>query len=241
MQICEHPLSDQTCQLKHIHQNQSATLRKEYQSGVMCGNNVLLLLLCVFHIRNNNNNSWCVATTCCCCCCAYFAFVTTTTAPTTTATTATKKLFLSFSPNFQGQIHAGLPFGQGQMWQHLNNTNRFFHVERKRGGTFLCLREKKVATAFWARIKRVALLCCKNYRGAERFRSNLSKQMHCCHMSSVATERIKDLDKLNMVKTCNGGKVLASSQFLLLPQLPQITLLDSKVVKNDSKIVISLC
>ena len=34
LQICEHALSDRTCQLRHIHQNQSATLRKEYQSGI---------------------------------------------------------------------------------------------------------------------------------------------------------------------------------------------------------------
>jgi len=53
------------------------------------------------------------------------------------------------------------------------------------------------------------------------------------------TVRIKDLDKLKLVKICNNGQVLGSSQFSLLPQLPQKTMLASKVVKNDSKIVIS--
>ena len=37
------------------------------------------------------------------------------------------------------------------------------------------------------------------------------------------------------------GLILGSNQFLLLPQLPQKILLASKVVKSDSKIIISLC
>ena len=50
--------------------------------------------------------------------------------------------------------------------------------------------------------------------------------------------RIKDWDKLNLIKISNDSKVLGSSQFSLLPQLPHITTLALKVVKNDSKIVI---
>jgi len=46
------------------------------------------------------------------------------------------------------------------------------------------------------------------------------------------TVRIKYLDKLNLVKIRNGGKVLGSSQFSLLPQLPQKMTLASKVIKN---------
>jgi hypothetical protein len=38
----------------------------------------------------------------------------------------------------------------------------------------------------------------------------------------------------------NGGSILSSSQFLILPQLPQKIKLASKVVKVDSKIIISL-
>jgi len=38
-----------------------------------------------------------------------------------------------------------------------------------------------------------------------------------------------------------GGLVLSSSQISLLPQLPQKTTLNLKVVKLDSKIIISLC
>jgi len=37
-----------------------------------------------------------------------------------------------------------------------------------------------------------------------------------------------------------GGLVLGSRQFLLLPQLPQKTPIASKVVKSNSKIIISL-
>ena len=38
---------------------------------------------------------------------------------------------------------------------------------------------------------------------------------------------ITDLDKLKLVKIGNGGLVLSSSQFILLPQLPQ--------KKNDAR------
>ncbi len=41
-------------------------------------------------------------------------------------------------------------------------------------------------------------------------------------------------------KSANGGSILSSSQFMLLPQLPQKIKLMSKVVKSDSKIIISL-
>ncbi len=41
-------------------------------------------------------------------------------------------------------------------------------------------------------------------------------------------------------KSANGGSILSSSQFLILPQLPQKIKLGSKVVKIDSKIIISL-
>jgi hypothetical protein len=41
-------------------------------------------------------------------------------------------------------------------------------------------------------------------------------------------------------KSANGGSILSSSQFLLLPQLPQKIKLALKVVKVDSKIIISL-
>jgi hypothetical protein len=39
-------------------------------------------------------------------------------------------------------------------------------------------------------------------------------------------------------KSANGGSILRSSQFLMLPQLPQKIKLASKVVKVDSKIII---
>jgi hypothetical protein len=41
-------------------------------------------------------------------------------------------------------------------------------------------------------------------------------------------------------KSANGGSILSSSHFLILPQLPQKIKLASKVVKVDSKIFISL-
>jgi hypothetical protein len=41
-------------------------------------------------------------------------------------------------------------------------------------------------------------------------------------------------------KSANGGSILSSSQFLILHQLPQRMKLASKVVKVDSKIIISL-
>jgi hypothetical protein len=41
-------------------------------------------------------------------------------------------------------------------------------------------------------------------------------------------------------KSANGGAILSSSQFLVLPQLPQKIKLASKVVKINSKIIILL-
>ncbi len=41
-------------------------------------------------------------------------------------------------------------------------------------------------------------------------------------------------------KSVNGGSILSLSQFLKLPKLPQKIKLASKVVKVDSKIIISL-
>jgi hypothetical protein len=41
-------------------------------------------------------------------------------------------------------------------------------------------------------------------------------------------------------KSANGGSILSSSQFLILPQQPQKMKLATKVVKVASKIIISL-
>ncbi len=41
-------------------------------------------------------------------------------------------------------------------------------------------------------------------------------------------------------KSANGSSILSSSQFLILPQLPQKMKLASKVIKVDSKIIISM-
>ena len=46
-------------------------------------------------------------------------------------------------------------------------------------------------------------------------------------------------DILNLDKLAYGGLILGSSQFSILPKLPQKMVLDSKVVKIDSKIIIS--
>jgi len=46
--------------------------------------------------------------------------------------------------------------------------------------------------------------------------------------------------ELRQAKFRYGGLVLGSSQFSILPQLPPKILLDSKVVKIEPKIIISL-
>jgi len=46
------------------------------------------------------------------------------------------------------------------------------------------------------------------------------------------TERFTDLGQ---AKICEGGSALGKSRFFLLPQLPQKTMIDSKVVKIDLK------
>ena len=57
---------------------------------------------------------------------------------------------------------------------------------------------------------------------------------------SISTECFTDLDNLNLVKLCNGGLALGSSKYLPLPQVHQEMMLDLKVVKNDTKIIISM-
>ena len=58
--------------------------------------------------------------------------------------------------------------------------------------------------------------------------------------SPFSAVRIKDLDRLNLVKLTSDGLILGASQFLQLPQLTQIVMLALKVVKSNSKIIISL-
>ena len=50
-----------------------------------------------------------------------------------------------------------------------------------------------------------------------------------------------DLNKLNLVKIPHDGSILGLSQIPLLTQLLQKMMLASKVVKIDSKIIISIC
>ena len=51
---------------------------------------------------------------------------------------------------------------------------------------------------------------------------------------------MNSFNRFGQAKFAYGGPVLDSSQFLLLPQLPQKMTLASKMVKIDSKIIISL-
>jgi len=47
--------------------------------------------------------------------------------------------------------------------------------------------------------------------------------------------------RFGQAKFPDGGSVLVSNQYSILPQLPSKILLDSKVVKVDLKIIISVC
>jgi hypothetical protein len=55
------------------------------------------------------------------------------------------------------------------------------------------------------------------------------------HMLSARYSVFQGFSK---AKSANGGSILSSSQFLILPQLPQKIKFASKVVKVDSKIII---
>jgi len=56
----------------------------------------------------------------------------------------------------------------------------------------------------------------------------------------VSTKYYRAFHIFELAKFPNGGSILGSSQFSLLAQLPPRILLDLKVVKIDSKIIISL-
>ena len=75
-------------------------------------------------------------------------------------------------------------------------------------------------------------------------RAYMEKNSYQFNMATTSTEvptvRIKDLNKLNLVNLAYGGLVLGSSQFTLLSEMPQKMMPTSKVVKNDSKVIILL-
>jgi hypothetical protein len=48
------------------------------------------------------------------------------------------------------------------------------------------------------------------------------------------------LHRFGQAKFANGGLVLGSSQFAILPQVPLKTMFGLKVVKIDSKLIISI-
>ncbi len=58
--------------------------------------------------------------------------------------------------------------------------------------------------------------------------------------SNIFCKWFKAREQNIKAKSDNGDSILRSSQFLILPQLPQKIKLASKVVKFDSKIIISL-
>jgi hypothetical protein len=58
-------------------------------------------------------------------------------------------------------------------------------------------------------------------------------QQNCTQLYSV-------FQGFSKAEFANGGSILSSSQFSILPQLAQKMKLASKVVKIDSKIIISL-
>jgi len=58
--------------------------------------------------------------------------------------------------------------------------------------------------------------------------------------SQVETQSNRALHGFGQAKFSDGGSVLGSSQFSILPQLPPNILLDSKVVKLNPKINILL-
>ena len=81
----------------------------------------------------------------------------------------------------------------------------------------------------------------ENYCTPRAYMETSSYQFNMATTSTeVPTVRIKDLNKLNLVNLAYGGLVLGSSQFTLLSEMPQKMMPTSKVVKNDSKVIILL-
>jgi len=63
----------------------------------------------------------------------------------------------------------------------------------------------------------------------------------CVCMREREREMYIAFHRFGQAKFAYGSLILGSSQFLLLPQLPQKMTINLKVVRNDSKIIISLC
>jgi len=61
------------------------------------------------------------------------------------------------------------------------------------------------------------------------------------HLKFLAkVSHFREFHRFGQAEFPDGGSILGSSQFSILPQLPPKILLDSKVVKINPKIIISL-
>jgi hypothetical protein len=90
-------------------------------------------------------------------------------------------------------------------------------------------------------------LCSKPGLGIHGFAIHIHKILECnlrwkpVHATEIHTKTCYSVFQgFSKAKSANGGSILSSSQFLILLQLPQKIKLASKVVKVDSKIIISL-
>ena len=97
----------------------------------------------------------------------------------------------------------------------------------------------KIAFNCMSILSKFFLLCCSQLSTNKKPRFLTIRNSHfCCREGGEtlkafdSTVCIIDLDQLYLVKLGNGGSVLGLSQFLLLPQMPQKTLLDSKVAQK---------
>ncbi len=77
-------------------------------------------------------------------------------------------------------------------------------------------------------------------RGRSRPSPSTPRPPGTAFWSSTTFLRYSVFHRFREAKFANGGSILSSSQFLMLPQLPQKMKLVSKVVKIDPKIIISL-
>ncbi len=77
---------------------------------------------------------------------------------------------------------------------------------------------------------------------SDRFSSNIFEDLFqgSCSVFIIFTYIVFQGFSKAKSKSANGGWILSTSKFLILPQLPQKIKLASKVVKVDSKIIILL-
>jgi len=102
---------------------------------------------------------------------------------------------------------------------------------------FLSTLKKGQKMAIWPN----HLFLANSFKKGQRATLHWTNLRYCSHFNNLNIYSDRTFHGFEQAKFPDGGSVLGSRQFSILPQQPPKLLLKSKVVKIDPKIIISLC